>query len=158
MRLYHGTNTDFDQIDLLKSKPNKDFGRGFYLSHDYDQALNMGLIKTKQQRYGTPIVLEFEIQESELEMLRVLRFDSYSEQWAKFILDNRRNPNSTPIHDYDVVIGPIANDRVGAQLWRYENQLIDLQTLMMQLKYMKGITIQYFFGTDRAVSLLKRIK
>lgn len=91
-------------------------------------------------------------------MLRVLRFDSYSEEWAKFILDNRRNPNSTPIHDYDVVIGPIANDRVGAQLWRYENQLIDLQTFMMQLKYMKGITIQYFFGTDRAVSLLKRIK
>ena len=116
MRLYHGTNADFDQIDLLKSRPNKDFGRGFYLSHDYDQA------------------------------------------WAKFILDNRRNLNSTPIHEYDVVIGPIANDRVGAQLWRYENQLIDLQTLMMQLKYMKGITIQYFFGTDRAVSLLKRIK
>ena len=32
MILYHGTNVDFDRIDLLKSKPNKDFGRGFYLS------------------------------------------------------------------------------------------------------------------------------
>ena len=32
MILYHGTNADFDEIDLLKSKPNKDFGQGFYLS------------------------------------------------------------------------------------------------------------------------------
>ena len=31
MRLYHGTNKEFLEIDLLKSKPNKDFGRGFYL-------------------------------------------------------------------------------------------------------------------------------
>ena len=36
MKLYHGTNRDFDRIDLMKSKPNKDFGRGFYLSTDYD--------------------------------------------------------------------------------------------------------------------------
>lgn len=41
MKLYHGTNKDFDKIDLLKSKPNKDFGRGFYLSADYEQALNI---------------------------------------------------------------------------------------------------------------------
>lgn len=32
MKLYHGTNKAFDTIDLKKSKPNKDFGRGFYLS------------------------------------------------------------------------------------------------------------------------------
>ena len=46
MKLYHGTNRDFDQIDLLKSKPNKDFGRGFYLSADYKQALNMAQVKS----------------------------------------------------------------------------------------------------------------
>lgn len=34
MILYHGTNADFDEIDLLKSKPNKDFGQGFYLSRE----------------------------------------------------------------------------------------------------------------------------
>lgn len=38
MKLYHGTNTDFNHIDIDKSKPNKDFGRGFYLSADYKQA------------------------------------------------------------------------------------------------------------------------
>ena len=38
MILYHGTNMAFDAIDLKKSKPNKDFGQGFYLSADYAQA------------------------------------------------------------------------------------------------------------------------
>ena len=41
MKLYHGTNIDFEKIDIAKSKPNKDFGRGFYLSADYKQAQNM---------------------------------------------------------------------------------------------------------------------
>lgn len=38
MKLYHGTNIDFDEIDLQMSKPNKDFGQGFYLSADFLQA------------------------------------------------------------------------------------------------------------------------
>jgi hypothetical protein len=36
MRLYHGTDVDFDKIDLTKSKPNKDFGQGFYLADNYE--------------------------------------------------------------------------------------------------------------------------
>ena len=55
------------------------------------------------------------------------------------------------------MIGPIANDRVGVQLWRYETKSIDLKTLVRNLKYMKGVTIQYFFGTERAINMLKRI-
>ena len=49
------------------------------------------------------------------------------------------------------------NDRVGIQLWRYESHVIDLPTLVRNLQYMKGITIQYFFGTERAINLLRRI-
>ena len=60
-------------------------------------------------------------------------------------------------YEYDVVIGPIANDRVGVQLWRYGNHSIDLPTLVRNLQYMKGVTFQYFFGTERAIKLLKRI-
>ena len=157
MRLYHGTNKDFDQINLLKSKPNKDFGRGFYLSADYDQALAMAQVKVEQLETGSPIVQTYEIADSVWEGLRVLRFQSYSEAWAKFILLNRNTPSPLPAHDYDAVIGPIADDRVGVQLWRYENHSIDLPTLVRNLQYMKGITIQYFFGTARAIQQLQRI-
>lgn len=157
MRLYHGTNMLFDVIDLLRSKPNKDFGRGFYLSADYAQAQAMAQVKVEQLETGTPVVLTYEVDDNALEKLRVLRFNDYSEEWAKFILLNRNHFGDEAAHDYDVVIGPIANDRVGIQLWKYETHTIDLPTLVNNLKYMKGVTIQYFFGTERAINLLKLI-
>lgn len=157
MKLYHGTNIDFDHIDINKSKPNKDFGRGFYLSADCEQAKNMADIKVEQMETGMPLVQEYSINEIEMKSLKCMTFDDYTEEWAKFILLNRNNPSAVPAHDYDIVIGPIADDRVGVQLWKYESQLIDLPTLIKRLKYMKGITFQYFFGTERAIKLLKRI-
>ena len=157
MILYHGTNKDFDVIDLSKSKPNKDFGKGFYLSADYNQALAMANIKVEQLESGEPIVMAFEVNEQDIEQLRVLHFDEYSEEWAEFILLNRRNKSAEPAHNYDIVYGPIANDRVGVQLWKYESQAIDLPTLVRKLQNMKGVTFQYFFGTEQAIKLLKRL-
>ncbi len=158
MKLYHGTDMVFDKIDLCKSKPNKDFGQGFYLSPDYDQALNMAKIKTEQQQAGEPVVMEFDVEEGDIKDLHTLVFDDYSEQWAEFILANRNNSTGAPVYDYDIVIGPIANDRVGVQLWKYENRLIDMPTLVSKLKYMKGLTVQYFFGTEKALAILKRVR
>ena len=157
MILYHGTNVEIETIDLLKSKPNKDFGKGFYLSDNYEQAMDLAIVKFEQLDFGEPRVIAYEVNDSELSQLRVLRFDDYSEDWAKFILLNRNNPHREQAHDYDVVIGPIANDRVGVQLWKYETKSIDLPTLVHNLRYMKGVTFQYFFGTKTAINLLKRI-
>lgn len=157
MILYHGSNVEFDSIDLLKSKPNKDFGRGFYLSDNYDQAFEMAKTKVEQLETGVPVVMTYQVDEVGLSSLRILRFDDYTEEWAKFIILNRNNASKTITHDYDVVIGPIANDNVGAQLWRYENKSIDLPTLVKNLHYFYGMTIQYFFGTEEAIRLLKRL-
>lgn len=158
MMLYHGSNVEFSGIDLSKSKPNKDFGRGFYLSDNYEQAMEMAKVKVMQLEFGSPVVMSYDFDEClSLNELRIQRFDNYSEDWAKFILLNRNNPCSSPAHDYDVVIGPIADDRVGMQLWRYETNLIDLSTLVNNLKYMKGITVQYYFGTERAIKYLRRV-
>ena len=157
MILYNGTNADFGEIDLRKSKPNKDFGQGFYLSREYPQAMAMAKTKVEQLETGTPTVLTFEADDEQMNSLQVLRFDDYTEEWAKFILLNRNNASSEPAHDYDIVIGPIANDRVGVQLWKFENGTIDLSTLVHNLRNMKRITFQYFFGTERAIKILKRL-
>ncbi len=119
--------------------------------------MEMASTKVDQLGTGKPTVIEYEVDETHMGEMRVLRFDSYSEEWAKFIILNRNNPALALAHDYDIVIGPIANDRVGVQLWRYETQIIDLPTLVHNLRYMKGITIQYFFGIERAIKLLRRI-
>ncbi len=158
MILYHGTTVDIEKIDLQKSKPNKDFGKGFYLSADKEQAVAMADYKAAQIE-GISVVNAFEFAERNLEdtSLKVKIFKEYDKEWADFIFANRNNPSSVSVHNYDVVIGPIANDRVGLQIRKYMDEEIDLPTFIERLKYMKGITIQYYFGTERAISLLKKI-
>lgn len=63
MILYHGSNISFDTIDLQKSKPNKDFGKGFYLSPNYMQAMEMAKIKVEQMKTGSPKVMTYEFDE-----------------------------------------------------------------------------------------------
>ena len=50
MILYHGTNKAFDTIDLTKSKPNKDFGQGFYLSREYSQVMKTRYLSANLDR------------------------------------------------------------------------------------------------------------
>lgn len=157
MILYHGSNVDITQIDLTKSKPNKDFGCGFYLSADKEQAEKLAEYKAFQLG-GSPILNTFEFDENLLTtgQLKVLRFKEYSKEWADFVFSNRNSATGDSTHDYDIVIGPIANDRVGVQVRRYMEHEITLDTFLYNLKYMKGITIQYFFGTEKSISLLRK--
>lgn len=60
-------------------------------------------------------------------------------------------------YNYDIVYGPIANDRVGVQISKYEEGDISLEQFLENLKYMKGVTYQYFFGTERAIAKLRKI-
>lgn len=158
MILYHGSNVEIDQIDLSCSKAGKDFGCGFYLSANREQALELAKRKTEQIGEGAPTLNVYEFDEALLQdgTLSVLEFTEYSKDWAEFVLANRRNRTHQSIHPYDVVVGPIANDAVGFQIRRFTSGLIDMERFLQELKYMKGITFQYFFGTERAVEYLKK--
>ena len=89
--------------------------------------------------------------------LKVKIFEDYSVEWANFILQNRDVHNQHPIHEYDIVYGPIADDGVTFQLRRYQAGTISIDELVNELQYAKGITFQYFFGTSLALEKLKRI-
>lgn len=159
IKLYHGSNTKIEVPDLVHSKPFKDFGRGFYLSADKQQAWDMAFQKVSQKQEGKAEVTEFLFDEAVMSSgeLKVLSYPDYCEEWALFVLANRNKNNVQPIHDYDIVYGPIADDGVTFQLRRYEGGVISLPRLVEELKYAKGITFQYFFGTERALQLLKRL-
>lgn len=158
IRLYHGSNTNILQPDLVHSKPFKDFGRGFYLSADKQQAWDMAFQKVSQTHEGKAEVTEFLFDETAMlsSDLKVLTFPDYSEEWALFVLKNRNRFAPQPVHNYDIVYGPIADDGVTYQLRRYEGGVISLSRLVEELKYAKGITFQYYFGTERALQLLKK--
>lgn len=155
MLLYHGSTVEIKDIDLTLSKPNKDFGKGFYLSDNFEQAYEMASYKA--DIFGTkPCVTKFEFDENLLKdrSLKVLFFNEYSKEWADFVFKNRSQEKQDSYHGYDIVIGPIANDRVGAQIRRFIEGDISFDTFLERLKYMKGITFQYFFSTKKAVQLL----
>ncbi len=159
MILYHGSTVEIEKIDLSISKPNKDFGKGFYLSDDERQAYEMAEYKAMQLDM-TPVVTAFEFDEKVLSGSDYLvkQFTEYSKEWAEFVFANRSNlAGESPVHDYDIVYGPIANDRVGLQIRNYMEHNIDLPTFLERLKFMKGITFQYFFGSERALKTLKKI-
>lgn len=157
MILYHGSNVEIEKIDLSKSRPNKDFGRGFYLTEDKQQAQRMAEQKVLQNG-GIAVVNIYEFDEFLLinEDLSVKQFEGYTEEWAKFILENRNRKTEHPIHSYDIVIGAIADDKVGVQLFRYMRNYIDLPTLVHNLQF-KQLTIQYYFGTEKAIEKLKKL-
>lgn len=156
MLLYHGSNVQISKIDLSKSKPNKDFGSGFYLSDDFEQTKEMAKFKSEVFG-GIPTVMEYEFDESSAEKsaLKILKFSEYSKEWAEFVFKNRAFDSSEIKNEYDIVIGPIANDKVGAQIRRLIENDIDFDTFLRRIKYMKGLTLQYFFGTEKALSFLK---
>ena len=158
IQLYHGSTVNIERIDLQKSRPNKDFGRGFYLSADRQQAWRMGEFKALTEG-GVPVMNTYLFDETVLTSgeLRVLTFESYTREWAEFIFLNRNNRSVKPAHDYDIVYGPIANDRVGVQIGKYEAGDITLDQFLENLKYMKLVTFQYFFGTARALAKRSKI-
>ena len=158
MILYHGSNVEIRHIDLNKSARGKDFGKGFYLSEDEKQAEDMAVFKSLQTN-STPIVNSFEFDERAMSdhSLRVKIFKEYSLEWAEFVFKNRSNRSDTPVHEYDIVYGPIADDKVGVQIRNFMEGNISIDVFLERLKFIKGITFQYFFGTEKAIKHLKKL-
>ena len=154
LELYHGSNLLIDKIDLAKCKPYKDFGQGFYLTDILQQAMDMAYSRTKTLKSGSPTVTKFLFDEALLKegSLKVLTFEKPTKEWAEFIFANRER-NSGFKHDYDVVIGPVADDGVSFQLLRYKEGGMSLEALVEKLTY-KHLNRQYFFGTEKAINKL----
>lgn len=157
MKLYHGSNEDIETIDLGRGLRYKDFGRGFYLTPDKTTAIRMG---TKKARLfgGTPTLITYEFSESALSSgLKVKIFpEKACVEWFLFVDANRDRQRVHPIHDYDIVIGPIADDGVVLQLTNYREGIYSPEQAA-QLLQDKYLDQQYYFGTQSAIKFLHKI-
>ncbi|GHS87371.1 hypothetical protein FACS1894201_08620 [Bacteroidia bacterium] len=107
MKVYHGSYTEITEIDLEKSLPQKDFGRGFYVTKFRRHAENWAkIIGAKHHTQG--YITEFEYTESPFanSICKIKHFDDYCEQWLDFVVENRKNENIEAVHDFDIVEGP----------------------------------------------------
>ncbi|MBO5194160.1 MAG: DUF3990 domain-containing protein [Bacteroidales bacterium] len=156
MKLHHGSNVEIDAVDLSRGRNGKDFGKGFYLSKDYRQAVAFASTVLRREGCGVPVVTTFEFDETALRILRVKSFDGYSREWAEFVLANRKNGTDVKIHQYDIVIGPIADDSVGTQIRQLTRGFITFDAFLENIKFITP-TMQYFFGTEEALKYLRKI-
>lgn len=155
MILYHGSNVQVEEPKIIKSKRLLDFGTGFYLTSDFDQAKKWAIRTTSRREEGKPIISVFEVEESELKKLQVQIFKEANKQWLRYISTNRTNETATDF--YDIVVGPVANDQairtVNNYLKGYFTEDIAIQLLLPQ-----NLKDQYVFKTEKALSVLKFVE
>lgn len=158
MKLYHGTNTDIDVIDLTQGLRYKDFGRGFYLTPNKGTAVRMA-IKKARLFGGVPTLITYEFDVNALTSnLKVKIFpDKACVEWLLFINANRDRNNVGVVHNHDIVIGPIADDGVVLQLTNFREGIITPEQAAKQLQD-KYLDQQYYFGTEQALHYLNKLQ
>lgn len=158
MTLYHGTNADIELIDLTKGMRHKDFGKGFYVTPDKNTAIRMAQKKARLFG-GVPTLITYELDPVALQSdLKVKVFpEKACVEWLLFVDANRDKDTINSIHDYDIVIGPIADDGVVLQLTNYREGIYSPEQAALQLQD-KYLDQQYYFGTERALQYLNKKK
>lgn len=142
--IYHGSYCKIENPRILKGKYTKDFGTGFYCTILQEQAEKWA------RKYLTPIINEYEYDENP--NLRIKNFTVMTEEWLDFIINSRNGKN----HDYDIVIGAMADD----QVYNYITDLIQGQITreaFWELAKFRHPTHQIAFCTDKALKCLKFI-
>lgn len=148
MILYHGSYLKITTPDLKHSRPNVDFGLGFYTTPLYEQAAKWcGKFK---RRGKEGIISCYSFDENVYKNLKVLQFDSYSEPWLDFILNCRSGKDTT---DYDIVLGGVANDKVFNTVELFFDGLINKTEAINRLRYEKP-NLQICFRAETALKYL----
>jgi hypothetical protein len=154
MDVFHGSYTRIEEIDLAKTQPNKDFGQGFYVTKFRHHAESWA--KTIGRKHHTEgVVTAFIYYDSSFteRLCKVKHFKSYDEEWLDFVIANR-NPLSA-VHDYDIVEGPVANDKVQTRIFDYLKGNISKADFLKELKYHEE-THQICFCTLKSLLTLER--
>jgi len=146
MTLFHGSYLAVEKPDVSFSRNNIDFGRGFYTTPMQEQAINWA--KRFKRKRGQSVVSIYEIDMDALpDKVKILNFDTYSEEWLDFIHTCRREKHS---RDYDIVIGGVANDRVFNALGLFESGWLDKSEAIKRLRYEQP-SIQYCFRNQSII-------
>lgn len=154
MKLYHGSLDIIENPKIILPNRRLDYGNGFYTTTSFLQAEEWAKRKMRQL-VEVSYVNVYEVDEKELKNLAVLKFDKPTDEWIDFVMKNRQD--ETFLHDYDVVYGPVANDRVYIQFSLYEQGFINKETLLKELK-VYDLVDQMLFHTKKSLACLTYIE
>ena len=156
MKLYHGSVVSVKNPNLRQGRPNTDYGKGFYTTVDFDQAERWARIRRDRAGGGKAVVSVYEAGDDLLQRkdFRIMEYNGATKEWLDFVVANRRY---APLHDYDIVLGPVANDNLYATISLYENGELSAEAAVVQLKT-HILFNQVSFHTDRALSQLNFVE
>ncbi len=145
MEVYHGGYNSIENPEIRIGKYAKDFGAGFYCTELKEQAVRWA------RRYDTPMINIYDFKQND--KLNILHFGEMTEEWLKFIVDCRSGKK----HDYDIVIGAMANDQVYNYISDYISGVLTKEQFWVLAKF-KHPTHQINFCTENALQCLTFIK
>ena len=149
MIIYHGSNVVVEQPEILQSERMLDFGTGFYTTSNKEQAARWAEKVCERREPNNQIlsVYEFDIEATERE-LTIIRFGDPNGEWLDFVCTNRSGRDfDTP---YDIVIGPVADDKVYSVVQYYENGVYDKEDAIKRLK-VEELFNQILFHTEKSL-------
>jgi hypothetical protein len=150
MNLYHGSNYNFDAIDLSKSKDKRDFGKGFYTTTLREQAKDWAEVLFDRYRGDGIFIYEMELELAK--ELSVKIYDGLSEEWLLMVQKNRTLGGIQ--HKFDIVQGPVANDKTARTIALYIANIINANEAIERLRF-NQINNQVSLHTSAALSHLK---
>jgi len=153
MKLFHGSRNVVDKLKLLENQRFLDFGSGFYTTTNQNQAERWALIKQKREKNKSKAIVSIYHVQNELFANienSIKEFQKADEQWLDFIFENRKNSIK---HNFDIVIGPVANDTLYSTLTLYETGILTKQETIQRLKVHR-LFDQISFHTEKVLSQL----
>ena len=155
MKIYHGIIEIVEKPEIREANRSLDYGSGFYATTSYEQALSWVKRRANEKKLSKGYINIYEFNEDSINNFKHLIFESATEEWLDFVMQNRIHDSFE--HDYDIVYGPVANDKVYASFALFEGGFINKQALISELKTYKLVD-QYLFHTEESLKTLKFIE
>ena len=154
MKLYHGSYIEVKNPKIFSNSRSGDFGRGFYTTSNLEQARRWAPIRAMQENQSSGVVTVFDVPDHLFAHpeLQIKSFENADDVWLDFVLANRKAVDFE--HEFDLVHGPVANDRVYVCLNMLEDGLADRETVIKKLKTYV-LADQILFHTAKSLLFLE---
>ena len=154
MKIYHGSLEIVEKPEIRIPNRTLDYGYGFYTTTSYEQAFSW--VRRKLDKiHNKGFINIYDFDENNIKNLKVLNFEQPTEEWVDFVMKNRTQKEF--IHNYDLVFGPVANDKTMPVISLYFAGVYSEEDTIKRLLPQK-LQDQFVFKTEKSLKQLNYVE